>query len=96
MEESLSSLTEKQVVNLCDGKILGCIVDFCIDICSGCLTSIIIPGEGGIFGFKKGTEIVIPWEKIKKIGKDTVIVDIGPLPRDCDACNDKKRRKKDV
>ena len=95
MEESLSSLTEKQVVNLCDGKILGCIIDFCIDICEGCLTAIIIPGESGIFGFKKGTEIVIPWEKIKKIGKDTIIVDIGVLPKDCDVCGEKKKRKKE-
>ena len=82
MNESLTSLTEKQVVNLCDGKILGYIVDFKIDACNGRLTSIIIPGEGGIFGFKKCTDIIIPWEKICKIGKDTIIVDVGILPEE--------------
>ena len=91
MSESLTDLTEKQVVNLCDGKILGYIVDFKVDICNGRLTAIIIPGEGGIFGFKKCTDIIIPWEKICKIGKDAIIVDIGALPTSDDNCE--KRRK---
>lgn len=94
MVESLSELTEKQVINLCDGKILGCIIDFCIDICTGRLTSIVIPGESGIFGFKKCTDIIIPWEKICKIGKDTIIVDIGILPCKCDMEEDKKKKNK--
>lgn len=93
MGESLTDLTEKQVVNLCDGKILGNIVDFKIDICSGRLTAIILPGESGIFGFKKCMDIVIPWEKICKIGKDAIIVDVGMLPGECD-CLDKKKRKR--
>ncbi|MBE6674011.1 MAG: YlmC/YmxH family sporulation protein [Ruminococcaceae bacterium] len=92
MDESLTDITEKQVVNLCDGKILGYIVDFMIDVCNGCITAIIIPGDGGIFGFKKCTDIIIPWNKICKIGKDTIIVDIGNLPSVEDDRG--KRRKK--
>ena len=90
MDESLTELTEKQVVNLCDGKILGYVIDFKVDICCGKLTSIIIPGEGGIFGFKRCTDIIIPWEKICRIGKDTIIVDIGLLPEG--ECKEKKRK----
>ena len=90
--ESLTDLTEKQVVNLCDGKILGYIVDFMIDVCNGCLTAIILPGEGGVFGFKKCTDIIIPWEKICKIGKDTIIVDIGPMQEN--VVESKKKRCK--
>lgn len=94
MQESLTDLTEKQVVNLCDGRILGYIVDFKIDVCSGRLTAIIIPGEGGIFGFKKCTDIVIPWEKICKIGKDAIIVDIGPIvTEDCKSGGCKKKKR---
>lgn len=93
MGESLTDLTEKQVINLCDGKILGYIVDFKIDVCNGRLTAIILPGESGIFGFKKCTDIIIPWEKICKIGKDTIIVDIGMLPPPDDCCDKKKKRR---
>ena len=92
MDESLSDLTEKQVVNVCDGRILGYITDFKADICNGRLTAVILHGEGGVFGFKKCTDVIIPWEKICKIGKDTIIVDIGALPpRDDDCCRKKKR-----
>jgi YlmC/YmxH family sporulation protein len=74
MEETLSCLMEKQVVNLCDGKILGYVNDFKVDICQGCLTAIVIPGESGFFCLKKCTDLVIPWCKICKIGKDSIIV----------------------
>ncbi len=80
MDEALSCLMEKQVVNLCDGKILGYAVDFKVDICQGTLTALVIPGESGFFGLKKCTDLVIPWCKICKIGKDAIIVDIGFLP----------------
>ena len=92
MDECMTSLTEKQVINLCDGKILGYIIDFKIDICCGRLTAIVLPGESGFFGFKKCTDIVIPWEKICKIGKDAIIVDIGVLPcrEEDNKCSKKK------
>lgn len=93
MEESLTELTEKQVVNLCDGKILGHIIDFKIDVNCGRLTAIVLPGDCGFFNFKRNMDIVIPWEKICKIGKDTIIVDIGILSKDCcDKSKDKKSR----
>ena len=85
MGDSMSDLTDKQVINVCDGKILGYVTDFKIDSCSGRLTAIILPGDSGFFGFKKCTDIIIPWEKICKIGIDVILVDIGVLPsRKCD------------
>ena len=80
MEQSFTVLMDKEVVNLRDGRILGNIIDFKIDVCSGRLTAIILPGERGFFGFKKCTDIVIPWDKICRIGEDAIIVDIGVLP----------------
>ena len=93
MCESMTALTEKQVINLCDGRILGYIIDFKVDICNGRLTAIVLPGESGFFGFKKCMDVVIPWEKICKIGKDAIIVDIGALPQNEDF-DDKKRKSK--
>lgn len=97
MGESMSDLTDKQVINVCDGKILGYVTDFKIDACSGRLTAIILPGEGGFFGFKRCTDIIIPWEKICKIGKDTILVDIGVLPMkecECDTQYEEKTKHK--
>ena len=89
--DSMTDLTNKQVINVCNGKILGYVTDFEIDPCSGKLTAIILPGNCGILGFKKSNDIVIPWEKICKIGIDTILVDIG-IPS-CDDGNNCKSGK---
>ncbi len=76
MRDSMTDLTSKQVINVCDGKILGYVTDFIVDSCSGKLKAIILPGDSGIFGFKKCEDTVIPWEKICKIGIDVILVEV--------------------
>ncbi len=66
----------KEVVNLCDGEKLGFVYDLEIDEETGKIASIIVPGRSKVkmFGSVKG--IVIPWEYIKKMGEDIIIVDV--------------------
>ncbi len=73
----LSELRDKEVINICSGRRLGCIVDVEINICSGEVEAVIIPGPGKICGFL-GTdcEYVIPFACVRKIGPDIVIVEI--------------------
>ena len=73
----LCELRDKEVVNICSGRRLGCIVDVEINICSGEVEAVIIPGPGKICGFL-GTdcEYVIPFACIRKIGPDLEIVEI--------------------
>ena len=73
----LCELREKEVINICDGKRLGCIVDLEFDVCTGKIEAVIIPGPGKIWGFL-GTdcEYVIPFACIRKIGPDIVLVEI--------------------
>ena len=73
----LCELREKEVINVCDCKRLGCVVDIDIDVKEGRVEAIIIPGPGKICGFL-GTdcEYVIPWRCIKKIGPDIILVEI--------------------
>ena len=47
----LCELREKEVINICDGKRLGCIVDLEFDVCTGKIEAVIIPGPGKIWGF---------------------------------------------
>lgn len=73
----LCELREKEVVNICDGKRLGCIVDVEFDICSGKMEKFIIPGPGRICGvFGSDCEYVIPFACVKKIGPDIILVEI--------------------
>ena len=77
MKECMTQINDKQVINICDGRILGFVTDFRIDPCDGKLTAIILPGEGGIFSLRKCPDIIISWDKICKIGIDVILVDIG-------------------
>lgn len=73
----LCELREKEVINTCNCKRLGCVADVNLNLCNGCLESIIIPGPGKICGFLgSDSEYIIPFEYIKKIGEDIILVEI--------------------
>ena len=67
----------KEVINIADGRKLGMVLDIEADLESGKILSIIVPGENKALSFlTKGNEIVIPWENIKQIGDETILVEI--------------------
>ena len=75
---------EKEVINVCDGKRLGCVSEVEFNVCDGRLTAIVVPVEGGFLGFGGKERIVIPWEKIERIGEDVILVNAeGLLPTPC-------------
>jgi len=72
-----SDLRLRDVVNVLDGTRLGLIIDFEMDLETGKITAFIVPGPGRFLGlFGRETEYVIPWERVKKIGTDVILVDI--------------------
>ena len=73
----LCELKEKEVVNICNGKCLGGVVDLQINVCSGAIEALIVPGPGKFCGFfGTDSEYVIPFACIKKIGPDIILVEI--------------------
>lgn len=86
----LGDLRDKEVINTANGRRLGYVTDVEIDLCAGRLVAIMVPGEGGGL-FTRSEDLRIPWEKIERIGKDTILVALAELPPCCD---DEKGRKK--
>lgn len=80
---STKELRSKEVVNVCDGRRIGCATDFEFDPSCGRIVALIIPGDSGFFGFGSKNEIVIPWGKVECFGEDTVLVRINP--NECEA-----------
>ncbi|GGI97312.1 hypothetical protein GCM10010885_03620 [Alicyclobacillus cellulosilyticus] len=75
----ISDLQSKDVVNISDGKRLGTIGDLEIDIENGLIHAIVVPGQGRFFGMVGGgPEVVVPWNRIVKIGSDVILVDLRP------------------
>ena len=67
----------KEVVNVKNGKRLGYVQDVCADLENGNITSIIVPGSNKILSvFSSSNDIVIPWQNIKCIGDDVILVEI--------------------
>ena len=68
----------KEVVNIVDGKRLGFVQDVTADLESGVITSIIVPGNSKLLNLFAGNDdIVIPWQDIKCIGEDIILVEIN-------------------
>ena len=66
----------KEVINIVDGKRLGFVQDVTADLETGTITSIIVPGNTKLFNVFASNEIVIPWQNIKCIGDDIILVEI--------------------
>ena len=72
-----SKLRQKEVVNIIDGARLGYICDLVLDICTGKICAIVVPGASRFsFFFKGERDQVIPWKNIRKIGEDVILVEI--------------------
>ena len=71
---TLESLKNREVINVCDGRRLGNVCDAQLDLMSGRLTAIIVPGECNFLGISKGDDILIPWGCIERIGEDIILV----------------------
>lgn len=77
---SLSELGEKDVVNVDTGKKLGKVMDIEFCVSTGCVQAIVVPGQFKVGNLFKGERsgVVIPWERIVRIGDDVILVQLLP------------------
>lgn len=76
----ISDFQTKDVINIVDGKRLGQISDLELDLRQGRIEAIIVPSYSkfrGLFG--GGSDLIIPWNNIVKIGSDVVLVKMEEL-----------------
>lgn len=79
----------KEVICLSDGRRLGFICDVQVEVPDGVICAIVVPGPCRFLGlFGRKDDFVIPWQCIKRIGPDIVLVDIRP-----DDCRVPRRRE---
>lgn len=73
----LCEFQEKEVINVCNCRCLGNVIDIELDEASGCIHSIIVPGPCKFFGiFGHEFELCIPWRCIARIGSDIILVEV--------------------
>lgn len=79
----LSDLAGKEIINLYDGAKLGLVGDADLAISSsGSIEAIILTSRSGLGGFwgnmtdRDRDTLVIPWQSVKKVGSEVIIVDM--------------------
>ncbi|PAD31174.1 YlmC/YmxH family sporulation protein [Paenibacillus sp. 7523-1] len=76
----ISDFQTKDVINITDGKRLGQISDLELDLKQGRIEAIVVPGYSKFMGlFGGGTDLVIPWRNIVKIGSDVILVKLDEV-----------------
>lgn len=80
----IAELRYKEIINVCSGHRLGFVCDVEIDMCTGKLLSLIVPGRCRFFGlFGREEDYVIPFECVTRLGNDIILVEIqGDYKRD--------------
>lgn len=73
----LCDLQQKEVINTCDCRRIGHVADLVFDECTGCIQALVVP-RCGFFAclFGGDGDMVIPYECIRKIGPDIILVEV--------------------
>ncbi|MBR6688676.1 MAG: YlmC/YmxH family sporulation protein [Clostridia bacterium] len=68
---------QKEVINVSDGKILGFVIDVDAELTNGAIKSIVVAQVGKLIKSLGGkNNITIPWNNVKLIGEDVILVEI--------------------
>ena len=90
MAIKLTQLQCKEVICVENGQRLGFIEDVQIEVPEGRVAALIVPGPGKLLGLGTSRhDYCIPWDCIRKIGPDIVLVDI--VPENCRVVRTKQR-----
>ncbi|MGI6550286.1 MAG: YlmC/YmxH family sporulation protein [Syntrophomonadales bacterium] len=75
----ISDLRTREVVNVQDGRKLGVIKDLDLDVEKGRINALVLPGPNRFINiFTRREDIVVPWDRIVKIGRDVILVEVNP------------------
>ena len=82
MECRVSELRYKEIINVSDGSRSGWVGDVEVDLESGQVRALVVPGRLRLFGLLgREEDRVFPWEAVRRFGADTILVETPPLSR---------------
>lgn len=78
MEERISDLSFREVIDLDSGRRLGRVRDALVDGDTGKISALIVPGRLRCLGLLgREEELVLPWETLERLGEDILLVRRG-------------------
>ena len=77
MQCCMAELRRREVVNMADGNRLGNVEDVLVDVGSGRVAALVIPGPCRFLGlFCPGDDYIVGWDAVRRVGEDLILVDI--------------------
>ena len=78
----VSELRCKEVIKVADGSRYGYVGDAEVDLESGQVTALVVPGRLRLFGLLgREPDTVFPWEAVRRFVADTILVEGTPVRR---------------
>ena len=82
MESRVTDLRDKEIINVSDGCRFGYVGDVEIDLDTGRIRALIVPGRLRLFGLLgREEDFLFPWESIRRIGEDIILVEADTQSR---------------
>lgn len=76
MDTRIAELRYKEVISVEDGSRYGYVGDMEVDLDSGQVRALVVPGRRRFFGlFGREEDKVIPWSAVKRFGEDIILVE---------------------
>lgn len=76
METRIAQLKYKEVISVADGTRYGFVGDMEIDLETGRVRNLVVPGRPRLFGLLgREQDLSIPWEKVHRFGEDIILVE---------------------
>ena len=73
----IAELRYKEIINVSNGHRLGFVSDVDMDVVSGKVMALIVPGPCRFFGlFGREDDYVLPFDAISRIGSDIILIDV--------------------
>ena len=76
METRIGELRCKEVINMTDGSRYGYVGDAEVDLTTGQVRALVVPGRLKLFGLLgREEDKVFPWSAVRRFGEDIILVE---------------------
>ena len=80
MKSRIADLRCKEIINVTDGSRFGYVGDVEVDLDTGQICALVVPGRLRLFGLLgREEDRIFPWESVRRFGEDIILVESGAL-----------------
>lgn len=82
MDSRIAELRDKEVIDISDGCRFGYVGDVEVDLETGQVKALVVPGRLRLFGLLgREEDQVFPWTSVRRFGEDIILVEANPSHR---------------